>query len=1435
MCALMLIGATQFLNAQVSGYIFSQNVGTWNSISASGVLVTGSDATATTTYDTSGWNVAIPFGFEFNGSSYSSIFVNSNGGATFGTTTSTASAVISATTAYAGAIGVMNRDLWGVFVASGVTTSGSDVITNVSSFRGLEVGKLLNTANGIPAGATVTAFDTNAGTITMSAAATSSSSAAAVRWGTGRIVTSIEGTAPNREFVIEWIGYNDYATTAIAQSYLNFQLRLAETTNIISVVYGPQSSIPTTNRTNQIGLRGATNTDFNNRSGAVANPWTATSAGTANNASVSRDNTNFPDSGLTFTWSPPSCIAPGAFTFSNVATTSIDLAWDASSTPPSLGYEVFYSTTNATPATTATPNVTNISGLTTNLSSLTPATTYFVWVRSKCSSSDSSGWNSAGSFTTSCAPVTELTENFDSYATGSILPVCWARMAPTTTPGSQTITTTTPASGTRNIYFFTSATQLPVIAALPEFSNVNAGTHRLKFKARVGSGAPGSLTVGYVTDIFDNASFVTLEDIIINNTAYTAGADYSVIPPTTVPAGARLAIRTTNNDAKAYYFDDIVWEAVPSCFAPINPSLASATSNSISLTWNAPAVAPAIGYQVYYSITNTAPTAATVFNASNSVSSTTTTANITGLTSSTTYYVWVRSVCSAAEQSVWTFATFETACSTFTAPFTESFSTGALPLCWSNVNPTTASTSTNVFWKFGTGAGYGTTNNGRPTGSYAFVDASSPYTGENRVELISPSINLTGLVAPYVQFDWFKNHSSSTTSTILPAYDDNSLTVAINDGTGWVDIFSSTSNDPLWRTEGFTLASTYLNTTIQLRFTVNKDVAGNGYFYDDLLVDEIKVIETPSCFNPTAASITGSTASSLNLSWTAPASAPAVGYQVYYSTINTAPTAATVLDASNSVSTTLTTATIPGLTADTVYYVWVRSNCSASSQSSWESAGSAITGYCVPTGGTSSTSYYLNNITTTSGTTNLAYTASSYAAYVDNTASTFASFPGGTVNAALTAAGGSTYYFYTWVDWNNDLDFTDAGETILATTTYAASGTAVIAVPASQAIGNYRVRFATSYIGVLTSCGPAPWGNYVDYTLTISAPPSCSAPTALNATAVTTTSGSLSWTAPATAPANGYQVYYSITNTAPTAATVLNASNSVTSAVTIATIPGLTNATTYFAWVRSDCSASEKSAWTGSVTFTTDCNATTTPYTMNFDSATTPALPTCTSVVNDGTGNVWATITAPTGMTGNALYYEYNTTNPANTWFFTQGINMTAGTTYYIGYKYSNNGNTTYIERMKVAIGMGSNSTAMTNQIADYPNIDSAVPVFIQDLTFTPTVTGVYNLGFHAYSIADQFNLFLDDITVTTNALSTGESVTKKNSIIVYPNPFTDFIRLSDVNDVASIAVVDISGRIVKAVQPALEINLGNLTTGMYLISIIMNDGSVQTVKTIKK
>ncbi|MDQ0593783.1 hypothetical protein QFZ37_002152 [Chryseobacterium ginsenosidimutans] len=296
------------------------------------------------------------------------------------------------------------------------------------------------------------------------------------------------------------------------------------------------------------------------------------------------------------------------------------------------------------------------------------------------------------------------------------------------------------------------------------------------------------------------------------------------------------------------------------------------------------------------------------------------------LLNSTKYYYTVNSYDATTTSASCTERNFTTICGVLSAPFLEAFSSGSLPSCWSNSSTNNAGYA---LWQFGNGTqDYGTTNNGSTAGTFAYVDASSPYTGIHDVTLQSPQINLTGLVSPMVQFKWFKNHLSTATGTTQPAYDNNKLTVQVRDiaTSTWETIFTDTSNSSVWRTQMITLSSSYVGKTIELRFIVDKDVAGNGYFYDNLLLDDVQVKETPSCVEPSALAVSLITSSSATLSWTAPAPAPANGYEYYYSTTNTAPTSGT--------ATTATTVNFSPLSPSTTYYYWVRSMCGGS-QSTW--------------------------------------------------------------------------------------------------------------------------------------------------------------------------------------------------------------------------------------------------------------------------------------------------------------------------------------------------------------------------------------------------------------------------------------------------------------------------------------------------------------------
>lgn len=252
--------------------------------------------------------------------------------------------------------------------------------------------------------------------------------------------------------------------------------------------------------------------------------------------------------------------------------------------------------------------------------------------------------------------------------------------------------------------------------------------------------------------------------------------------------------------------------------------------------------------------------------------------------------------------------------------------------------------------------------------------------------------------------------------------------------------------------------------------------------------------------------------------------------------------------------------------------------------------------------------------------------------------------------------------------------------------------------------------------------------------------------TALTSSAVTTNSATIAWTAPSSAPANGYEYYYSTSSTAPTNTT--GPSGSTAAGVVTANLGGLTIATQYYFWVRTNCNGTDKGIWTGSSSFTTACNSADVPYMLDFTGVNTPALPSCTSVVNNGTGNLWNTYNLnSSGFSGNVLNYSYNSSNAANTWFFTQGINLTAGVSYRIKYKYGNASAATYPEKLKVAYGTAATSAAMNNILGDYPNVVNSTANSVAT-DFTPTTTGVYYFGFQAYSAANMNRLYVDDINI---------------------------------------------------------------------------------------
>ncbi len=127
------------------------------------------------------------------------------------------------------------------------------------------------------------------------------------------------GTAPNRTFVVQFTNYRRYLGSG--DSY-DFQIRLSETSNNVDIVYGTFTTGSFGSAT-EVGLRGTSNTDFNNREVTTPNIWATSNAGAFNFDAINYDNTLTPASGQTYQWSPPPlCTGTPSSGISSISTPS---------------------------------------------------------------------------------------------------------------------------------------------------------------------------------------------------------------------------------------------------------------------------------------------------------------------------------------------------------------------------------------------------------------------------------------------------------------------------------------------------------------------------------------------------------------------------------------------------------------------------------------------------------------------------------------------------------------------------------------------------------------------------------------------------------------------------------------------------------------------------------------------------------------------------------------------------------------------------------------------------------------------------------------------------------------------------------------------------------------------------------------------------------
>lgn len=250
----------------------------------------------------------------------------------------------------------------------------------------------------------------------------------------------------------------------------------------------------------------------------------------------------------------------------------------------------------------------------------------------------------------------------------------------------------------------------------------------------------------------------------------------------------------------------------------------------------------------------------------------------------------------------------------------------------------------------------------------------------------------------------------------------------------------------------------------------------------------------------------------------------------------------------------------------------------------------------------------------------------------------------------------------------------------------------------------------------------------------------------VNTASITSNSFSFDWVAPIIAPTEGYEYEVRTSGIAGSGANGLVTSGAVQQGITTAMINGLLPNTTYTVFVRSKCSDTNFSSWSSSIPLATLCVAENIPYIMPLNTAVVPALPNCVTMENVNTDDrFWITAASTVGITGKVLQYTYNYAMPAEDWFFTPMLNLTASTSYRIAFKYKVSA---YQEKLKVAVGAAPASEAMTTTLLDLTIPSTTSGASQQFIDFTVPNDGAYSIGFEVHSNLNSNILYIGEVSV---------------------------------------------------------------------------------------
>ncbi len=617
------------------------------------------------------------------------------------------------------------------------------------------------------------------------------------------------------------------------------------------------------------------------------------------------------------------------------------------------------------------------------------------------------------------------------------------------------------------------------------------------------------------------------------NTDYNArssATDWS----TTTLGGSNAATVTSSNTIMPASGLTFTWTPA-TCFAPTALTNTVLSLTSADHSWSAPSsgTVPS-GYEWAVTTSATPPASGTATAGL--------TASSPSLTANTTYYLHVRSDCGGGTFSAWAtsmFATLEgNTCGLVQdlALLTSPYSGTTVGFTNNFTNSCLDGTGGDRIFKIDV-----------PAGASLYIGQSTnAYDSKARVAYGGSCPGSTEINTGYVG----NLPTQTTTGTALGCFDDDDLThYYFNNTTG---------------------------STQTVYWTQDSYQAGSGTFTLEWLL-----VPAPTCFPPSALINTLTSSTSATHSWSAASPAPGVGYEWAVTTSATPPASGT--------ATTGLTASSPSLTANTTYYLHVRSDCGLGDFSTWVTSPSFFTGYCLPTYSFGTPDGDLISNVTIVGTT------------LDNNSGTVAGLPSytyytGASNLTCDLSAGTSYTvsvsngnfgsqnMAAWIDFNDNLVFEGSEKIGFTTSAMAANTTATftISLPCNPSIGVHRMRIRDVYStagNTIDPCANYGWGETEDYDVNVLAPPPCPAILNLASSAITATTATATWSVGCVETLWDVDVSTSATPSGTPSnpgvtSTTFNASS-------------LTPNTLYFVHVRANCGGGNGESVWSTISFTT--------------------------------------------------------------------------------------------------------------------------------------------------------------------------------------------------------------------------------------------------------